>query len=109
MDVLYGCSTDDQIDDASGSCSEGEHELPAWIRERMARRRANKIRRCPRDYWHQASLYGVQACPWAIIRMTLKEFRAKGGKARWRGVSKKKRKAEMRRVAKLRHSGKTKG
>lgn len=35
--------------------------------------------------------------------MTLKEFRAKGGKARWRGVSKAKRKAEMRRVAKLRH------
>lgn len=27
----------------------------------------------------------------------------KGGKARWRGVSKKKRTAEMRRVAKLRH------
>lgn len=27
----------------------------------------------------------------------------KGGKARWRGVSKKKRIAEMRRVAKIRH------
>lgn len=38
--------------------------------------------------------------------MTLKQFRAKGGKARWRGVTKKERIAEMRRVAKLRHKKK---